>query len=115
MVSDIMDQIPRCSNEAIMDLVKQLINEVSLLKLKVEKLSKSKFDEDIDDNKIWTTNLLCRFHLKGICKYGTQCKYNHKRTMCKFHMKNRCRFGTNCFNNHSSNTQVEAAKIATNY
>ncbi|XP_078582411.1 putative E3 ubiquitin-protein ligase makorin-1 [Branchiostoma floridae x Branchiostoma japonicum] len=60
----------------------------------------------------WTRQVLCRFFVSGICRYGDTCRYSHDQAnkappVCRFFLKNQCAFGDKCRFAHVSSAPDE--------
>jgi len=53
---------------------------------------------------------LCTYFFRGQCKFGAQCRNNHKRSICKFDQEGRCKFNDRCFNIHIDNQMADSKK-----
>ena len=108
------------TNPSIMELVKLLLmqnqelkNELTAVNEKLLKLTNSQFGK----NSNWNNNKeqfnnsinypLCKYFIKGKCKYREKCKYQHKKSLCWYYINNRCKFREKCFNLHNGKSRID--------
>ena len=48
---------------------------------------------------------ICKFYVKGNCKDGNECKFEHEDGICKFHFFGTCKNGDECEFKHTAKLQ----------
>ncbi|KAK2187536.1 hypothetical protein NP493_162g02032 [Ridgeia piscesae] len=67
----------------------------------------------------WSSKILCRYYIHGVCREGESCRFSHEGTerqdmVCKFYLKGNCSYGANCRYDHTRPKKTDRPSGSTN-